>query len=378
MWTANQPERSHPYGGTTKTGSVVVTITCPCPRSTTPTSTPCRGPIRISGRFRPRWGRMTSSNISADTLPIAGSSVFTRPSRAVDRYRISPHLPRRSARPGPIRAPRDSPFRWPVPGSLSGGATAGRDPDVRQGSIPLPVIEAVPDHPDVGDLEPEVIDPHVRFPAGGLAEQRAAFQGRGPAQRQQTRQIAERVAGVDDVLDDQDVFSRDVGPQIRDQTHGAFGSGGGPVGGHGEEVDASRDRQRPGEVREEDETPPEHADHVQIVRPGVLFGDPSPQLPDATPDRIRVDEDLRRPAERHRYSTTGLSGNSFRSSPIGGKCSARWRVTSRMPSITPPSKSACRKAASILRHILSHSCAPTFPWIPRSATISTSRSASSR
>jgi hypothetical protein len=60
------------------------TITCPFPRSTTPTSTPCRGPTRISGRFRPSWGRMISSKISEDTLPMWGICAFTRSSCSND------------------------------------------------------------------------------------------------------------------------------------------------------------------------------------------------------------------------------------------------------------------------------------------------------
>ena len=41
MWTANHAARSHPYAGTTKTGSAVSAIATPSATRTTPTSTPC-------------------------------------------------------------------------------------------------------------------------------------------------------------------------------------------------------------------------------------------------------------------------------------------------------------------------------------------------
>ena len=54
------------------------------------------------------------------------------------------------------------------------------------------------------------------------------------------------------------------------------------IGGNGEEVDASANRQRPGEVREKDETPPKHADQVQIFNLGVVFRDSASKFPDAS------------------------------------------------------------------------------------------------
>jgi len=57
-------------------GSVVVTITCPCP-GLRPDIHPMTRAHEDFRALRPSWGRMTSSNISEDTFPIAGSSAFT-------------------------------------------------------------------------------------------------------------------------------------------------------------------------------------------------------------------------------------------------------------------------------------------------------------
>ena len=42
--------------GMQKVGSIFITITLPSGSSTTPASTPCRGPTMTDGSFLPRWG----------------------------------------------------------------------------------------------------------------------------------------------------------------------------------------------------------------------------------------------------------------------------------------------------------------------------------
>ncbi len=141
--------------------------------------------------------------------------------------------------------------------------------DVGEGAVLVGAVEAVADHPDVRDVEAEVADVDVDLLAVELAQQGAAGEGRRLAGRQGLHQVSQRVTGVDDVLDDQDVLAADVGAEVHDQPHRP-GRGAVAVRRQRHEVDAARDRQPAREVGEEDERPLEDADHQQVVDGAVV------------------------------------------------------------------------------------------------------------
>src|SRR3954464_6226311 len=77
--------------------------------------------------------------------------------------------------------------------------------DVRQVAITLGEIEPVADREPVRDLEADVPRDHLDLAPLGLGEQRADLQRARIAGPQVAHQVLQRQAGVDDVLDDQDV-----------------------------------------------------------------------------------------------------------------------------------------------------------------------------
>jgi len=83
------------------------------------------------------------------------------------------------------------------------------------------------------------------------------------------------------------------------------------------------------------------------------------------------------PRGHRRSENDGLSGSSLRPSPEGGKCAASRSLIARTPSTTPRSNCPRRIPAAFRRRSLP-TRGPTLEWIPRSATISTRRSASRR
>src|SRR5438270_11324057 len=85
---------------------------------------------------------------------------------------------------------------------------------VRQIPVPLPVVEAVADHELVRDLKARVAHRDVDLPPLRLGHQGTNLQGGGRAGLERADEIGERQAGIDDVLDDEDVPSLDVDVEI--------------------------------------------------------------------------------------------------------------------------------------------------------------------
>src|ERR1700737_1824014 len=130
---------------------------------------------------------------------------------------------------GPSGKPANSMRRTPMSGSgsraardlsdrrsrflalLSPEGRVVQDADKRQMSIAFAVVQAVPDDEPVRNLEPAVRD-RKRFedsPAGAV-QQGAELQARWGARLQQAQQVSGGEAGVDDVLDQEHVPSRDL------------------------------------------------------------------------------------------------------------------------------------------------------------------------
>src|SRR5262245_49837682 len=77
--------------------------------------------------------------------------------------------------------------------------------DIRKVAVLLRVVEAVPDDEVILDREPDVVHLDLDFPARRLAEQARRLQRLRRACLQQVLQVMQRQAGVDDVLDENDV-----------------------------------------------------------------------------------------------------------------------------------------------------------------------------
>ena len=82
--------------------------------------------------------------------------------------------------------------------------------------VSLPVVEAVADHELVGDLEADVVHRDVDEPARRLVEQRADPERGRVLAAQVPDEVVEGEAGVDDVLDQQDVLVGDARGQVLD------------------------------------------------------------------------------------------------------------------------------------------------------------------
>ena len=88
------------------------------------------------------------------------------------------------------------------------------------------------------------------------------------AGREVAQQPGQRQPGVDDVLDDQHVAVVDVLVEVLEDAHHARGRRRRPVGADGHELQLGRERDRPGEVGDEEDRALEHRDEQQVL--GVL------------------------------------------------------------------------------------------------------------
>src|SRR3970040_2417184 len=193
-------------------------------------------------------------------------------------------------------------FPPPAPRPLSDPRRALRCPlslvfhntDIGKRAMPIRVIQAVSHDPQVGDVDHEVIDFHVLLETLTVPHQDAGLQGGRFAREQDIQEVFERVPGVDDILDEQNVLPRDVRTEIHDEAHGPGRCGVLPVGGKGHEIDAPGDGEKPGKVGKENEAPPKNADQEQFLRLVVIRGLLTCQLPDPMPDLFLGNENRRR------------------------------------------------------------------------------------
>src|SRR5712692_5440785 len=91
--------------------------------------------------------------------------------------------------------------------------------NVFQVAVTLGVIEAVAHHELVGDLEAHVVGLDLPDPALGFIEQRGNTQRAGLALLEDAAEVVQRQAGVEDVLDQDDVQPLDTGVEVLGQAH---------------------------------------------------------------------------------------------------------------------------------------------------------------
>src|SRR5439155_16075672 len=127
------------------------------------------------------------------------------------------------------------------------GVEIARDHPV-QVAVTLLIIEAVTEHEVVLDLEADVVDRGGNDAANGLVQQGASDHRPRSATLQLAQEVGEGEAGVDDVLDEDDVPTGHVQIQVLDDADPARVRG---VMGDRHEVDFGHDGHGPGHVGQE-------------------------------------------------------------------------------------------------------------------------------
>ena len=121
----------------------------------------------------------------------------------------------------------------------------------------------------------------------------------GPRARQDLLQVMQRQAGVDDVLDDDDVAAFDAGIEIFREPDFAGRRGRGAVTRAGHEVDADLAVHRANQVAEKQERALEDADEMQLAGREV-GADFMGECADARGEFVLIDEDGWIRCRRHR------------------------------------------------------------------------------
>jgi hypothetical protein len=156
---------------------------------------------------------------------------------------------------------------------------------VRQIAVALLEIEAVSHEELVGHREADVADGHVLDQAAiGAVEERHSRERGGIAERERLAEVVERQAGVDHVLDDQDVTARDLLVEILEEADAPMAAliGAGRVAGELDEVQAVVNPDRAREIGDEDDARLEGRDE-QRFSALVVAGDLASELADTRP-----------------------------------------------------------------------------------------------
>src|ERR1035438_580532 len=95
------------------------------------------------------------------------------------------------------------------------------DCHIAQVAVKLLGIEAESHHEAVGNLKTAVIDGHLHDAAAGSIEERTNGERIGRAAGQVLQEVAEREAGIDDILDQQHVLAFDAVVEILGDAHHA-------------------------------------------------------------------------------------------------------------------------------------------------------------
>jgi hypothetical protein len=168
---------------------------------------------------------------------------------------------------------------------------------IGQAAVALVDVEPVAGIELVRDHEPDVAHRQVVDEAAVRSvEERDDGERRGAPQAERLDEEVERQPGIDDVLDDDDVTAADLYVEILEEPDGRVAAGRAPgVAGQLDELQVVQDRQRAGEVGEEDEARFERRDE-QGLQPLVLAGQLGPELADARLDLGSAQVDLADPA----------------------------------------------------------------------------------
>ena len=132
--------------------------------------------------------------------------------------------------------------------------------DVRKVAVALPEIEAIAYDEDVGDLEAEVVDLHVRKTMNRLVEHHTYFEASWPAGPQVLADVAKSETGIDEILYQEHVLALDALLQVLHDPHHAGCLSRRSVAVESHEIYANRNGDGAHKIGKEDDGAPEHAD----------------------------------------------------------------------------------------------------------------------
>ena len=144
------------------------------------------------------------------------------------------------------------------------------DPDIRQRAFVFGVIEAVAYDPLVTDSEADVVDGDFYFGAYRFMQESGSPDGRGVVRFENADKVLERVAGIDNVLDDQNVAIFDIPAHVHYEAHRTGGNTAGGVAGNGDELDRARNRKLSRQVGQEDERAFEYTNKYDVALIAVV------------------------------------------------------------------------------------------------------------
>jgi len=159
----------------------------------------------------------------------------------------------------------------------------GEEADVVHIAVVLGIVHAVANDELVGDAEGDIVGLDGDKAACGFVEAGGDLERGWLVLEHEAAQIAEGQAGVEDVLDDDDVLAFDGVIDVLDELDGSRGDAGAAIAGDGDEVEGGVDRDGTREVGEEDRRALEDTDQdngLAFVISGDLLADGGDSLGD--------------------------------------------------------------------------------------------------
>jgi hypothetical protein len=166
--------------------------------------------------------------------------------------------------------------------------------EVRQVPVALRDVEAVTDEQLVGDGEADVANREILDEAAVRPVEQGDDGERGRlAEPERLAQVIQGQAGVDHVLDDQDVAVRDLRVQVLQEPDPRVSARVrvGAVARQLDEIDPVGNRDRAGQIREEDGARLQRGDEQRLT-PVVVTGDLAAELADARTQLLAREVDL--------------------------------------------------------------------------------------
>ena len=147
-----------------------------------------------------------------------------------------------------------------------------KEADVGDVAILLRIVHAVTDHEAVGDAEADVIGFNRHKAALRFVEAGGNLERCGLVLQEETAQVAECQAGVENVFDHDDVFALDGDIEILDELDGSAGGLASAVGRNRNKIKGVVDLDGACKVGEEDRSALEHA-HEHNAFPPIVVAD---------------------------------------------------------------------------------------------------------
>src|SRR2546426_890141 len=160
--------------------------------------------------------------------------------------------------------------------------------DVRQVPEVLGVIQPVPDEEYPRGIEPDELWLEHQVLSQMFVQQRADLQTLRVPLPQQRHEPVQGLPRVDDVLDQQDMFTPELRLRIVQQPHVAARNRGRAITGGDQEIHLQRAVEAPHQIAQEDEAPLEQPEHEQLAV-GIGRRDLTTQLGDTPRDRVLVE-----------------------------------------------------------------------------------------